>query len=62
MKRIAFHPAARAELLEAAERYEEQANGLGVQFIDEVERAVGGHKRDCAFSSRASGLCLYPLL
>ena len=30
MKRIAFHPAARAELLEAAERYEEQASGLGL--------------------------------
>ena len=40
MKRIAFHPAARDELLEAAERYEEQASGLGAQFTDEVERAV----------------------
>ena len=40
MKRIAFHPAARAELLEAAERYEEQASDLGAQFIDEVEHAV----------------------
>ena len=40
MKKIAFHPAARAELLEAAEHYEEQASGLGEQFIDEVERAV----------------------
>lgn len=40
MRRIAFHPAARDELLEAAERYEEQASGLGAQFTDEVERAV----------------------
>lgn len=40
MKRIAFHPAARDELLEAAERYETQAKGLGAQFTDEVERAV----------------------
>jgi len=40
VKRIAFHPAARAELLEAAEHYEEQAGDLGAQFIDEVERAV----------------------
>ena len=40
MKRIAFHPAARDELLQAAERYEEQASGLGAQFTDEVERAV----------------------
>ena len=40
MKRIAFHPAAREELLEAAARYDEQAHGLGKQFIDEVEQAV----------------------
>ena len=40
MKLIAFHPSARDELLEAAERYEDQASGLGGQFIDEVERAV----------------------
>ena len=38
MRLIAFHPEARDELLVAAERYEEQASGLGVQFIDEVVR------------------------
>ena len=37
---MAFHPAARDELLEAAARYEEQADGLGERFADEVERAV----------------------
>lgn len=40
VKKIAFHPAARAELLEAAARYDEQATGLGAQFTDEVEQAV----------------------
>lgn len=40
MKLIAFHPDARAELLESAAHYEEQASGLGTLFIDEIERAI----------------------
>jgi plasmid stabilization system protein ParE len=40
MNLIAFHSAARDEMLEAAEYYEEQASGLGAQFTDAVERAV----------------------
>ncbi len=40
MKLIAFHPAAREELREAAIHYEEQASDLGSKFTDEVERAV----------------------
>ncbi|MEM8600872.1 MAG: type II toxin-antitoxin system RelE/ParE family toxin [Bacteroidota bacterium] len=35
-----FHPAARAELMDAATYYEEQADELGGQFIDEVHRVV----------------------
>lgn len=40
MTGIGFHPEARGELMEAAVYYEEQAVGLGTQFIDEVEQAV----------------------
>lgn len=39
-ERVAFHPAARAEFDAAADFYEEQATGLGTDFIDEVEHAV----------------------
>jgi plasmid stabilization system protein ParE len=37
---VGFHPAARAELLTSVSYYDEQADGLGRQFTDEVERAV----------------------
>lgn len=40
MTGVGFHPEARAELLASVEYYEEQADGLGQQFTDEVERAV----------------------
>ena len=36
MTGVRFHPDARAELLQAATYYEEQAEGLGGQFIDEA--------------------------
>ena len=35
-----FHPDARAELLDAATYYEERADQLGGQFIDEAHRVV----------------------
>ena len=35
-----FHPDARAELLDAATYYEERADQLGRQFIDEAHRVV----------------------
>ena len=35
-----FHPDARAELLDAATYYEEQAGGLGGQLIDEAQRVI----------------------
>ena len=40
MKGVGFHPEARAEFMAAVAYYNEQASGLGAQFIDEVERAV----------------------
>ena len=40
MTGVRFHSDARAELLQAATYYEEQAEGLGGQFIDEAQRVV----------------------
>ena len=40
MTDVRFHPHARAELLDAATYYEEQAAGLGGQFIDEAQRVA----------------------
>ena len=41
MTGVQFHPDARSELLDAATYYEEQADGLGGQFIDEAQRVTG---------------------
>lgn len=35
-----FHPEAEAELLEVARYYEEQAPGLGEEFLGEIERVL----------------------
>lgn len=40
MKRVKFHPAARAEFREAILFYDERATGLGHQFTEDVENAV----------------------
>lgn len=40
MTEVRFHPDARAELLDAATYYEEKADGLGGQFIDEAQRVA----------------------
>ena len=40
MTEVRFHPDARSELLDAATYYEEQADGLGGQFIDEAQRVA----------------------
>ncbi|MHB8766888.1 MAG: type II toxin-antitoxin system RelE/ParE family toxin [Deferrisomatales bacterium] len=40
MRPVTFHPAAQAEVVEAAQYYEEQSPGLGPALIREVERAV----------------------
>lgn len=37
---VTLHPAAQAELSDAAERYDEQVAGLGERFIRRVEEAI----------------------
>jgi hypothetical protein len=37
---VGFHPAARHELLEAADFYDLESRGLGTEFLNEVERAM----------------------
>jgi len=38
--KVVFRPAARAELDDAAQWYEDRQPGLGVQFVAEIDRAV----------------------
>lgn len=38
--RLIYHPDAEAELIEAARYYESRVTTLGVQFLDEADRAV----------------------
>ena len=40
-KRFRFHPAAEAELNEAADWYEEQRPGLGIQFVGAIRWKIG---------------------
>lgn len=40
MKPVVFHPEARAELTAAAEWYEQQREGLGLEFTSAVEAAI----------------------
>lgn len=40
MTRVVFLPEAAEEMLEAARFYEERANGLGSDFLNEVQRVV----------------------
>ena len=39
--RLIYHPEAEAELVDAAEYYEERLTGLGEEFLDAVDAAVG---------------------
>jgi hypothetical protein len=39
---VIHHPLATAEIGEAARYYEKRVNGLGTQFLDEVDEAVRG--------------------
>ena len=41
MKPVRFLDPAKAEMRDAAEYYELQAEGLGFAFLDEIERVVG---------------------
>lgn len=40
MTKVVFHPFAEQELVEAASYYEEQNQGLGLEYLAEVEGAV----------------------
>ncbi|WP_298914281.1 type II toxin-antitoxin system RelE/ParE family toxin [uncultured Nostoc sp.] len=40
MKRIVFHPLAEQELVDVASYYEEQNQGLGLDYLTEVEGAI----------------------
>jgi hypothetical protein len=40
MERVSYHRLARRELNEAAQYYESESPGLGVTFLDEVERCT----------------------
>lgn len=40
MERVSYHRLARRELNEAAQYYESESPGLGVAFLDEVERCT----------------------
>ncbi len=40
MSRVILHPAARAELADAAARYDEQVSGLGERFLQRAEEAT----------------------
>jgi plasmid stabilization system protein ParE len=40
MKSIVFLPEAEQEMLEVARYYQSQASGLGIEYLNEVERAV----------------------
>ena len=55
MTAIRFHPDARSELLDAATYYEEQADGLGGQFIDEAQRVTGLLAESPGLGSPVSG-------
>jgi len=40
MKHIVFHPEADAEVIAAADWYEERVRGLGSDFLDEIDAAI----------------------
>lgn len=40
MTTVVFHPLAEQELIDASAYYEEQRSGLGLEYLEEVERAV----------------------
>jgi toxin ParE1/3/4 len=46
MKRVSFHELAERELNDAALYYEQERTGLGVKFLDEVERVISSMIRN----------------
>ncbi|MFB2937888.1 type II toxin-antitoxin system RelE/ParE family toxin [Aerosakkonemataceae cyanobacterium BLCC-F154] len=45
MKPVVFHPLANQELVDAATYYQEQRQGLGLEYLEEVEHAVNFLRR-----------------
>ncbi|HEY9853756.1 MAG TPA: type II toxin-antitoxin system RelE/ParE family toxin [Leptolyngbyaceae cyanobacterium] len=45
MKQVVFHPLANEELANAVTYYEEQRQGLGLEYLEEVEHAVNFLRR-----------------
>lgn len=45
MTRVSWHPLARRELFEASEFYENESNGLGEAFLDQVQEALDRLRR-----------------
>jgi len=41
MTRVSFHELAERELNDAALYYERESGGLGIKFLDEIERCIG---------------------
>ena len=52
MKRIVYHPEARAELLAAADWYENQQPGVGLNLHDDVNAALAKISRDPGIGAR----------
>ncbi|MFQ5647187.1 MAG: type II toxin-antitoxin system RelE/ParE family toxin [bacterium] len=40
MKKVFFHPAAEEEMDVSADYYESKAKGLGIKFVDEIEKSL----------------------
>ena len=40
MKSVQFHPEAEAEMIAAAQFYQERADGLGVRFLESVQAVI----------------------
>lgn len=53
---VRFEPAARLELAEAADWYDEQRRGLGSEFLDTIDRAVEDARRRCQPGAAIAGV------
>ncbi len=53
--RLIYHPAARAELIEAARFYNGKIPGLGTEFLEELDRAIHRIQEDPARWGAAVG-------
>src|SRR5438034_11460574 len=55
MTRVSFHRLAARELNDAALYYEGETAGLGIKFLDEVERCIGGIVSNPSAGKRVRG-------